>query len=66
MAATVLAAIIHPLMPSTLPTPAPGKTESVSGLHAGADSVALSRLSRKLKKPLVIIRAIAFEAQRLL
>ena len=42
-------------MSFSLPIPAPGKTERVSDLHAGADSLALSRLARALKKPLVIV-----------
>ncbi len=52
-------------MSFSLPIPAPGKTERVSDLHAGADSLALSRLAHALKKPLVIVCANAFDAQRL-
>ncbi len=54
------------VMHASLPTPSPGKTERVAGLHAGADSLALANLARRLKKPLIIICANAFDAQRLL
>jgi len=53
-------------MHASLPIPSPGKTERISGLHTGADSLALARLAGELKKPLVIICASAFDAQRLL
>lgn len=53
-------------MQSFLPIPSPGKTERVTGLHAGADSLALAQLALELKKPLVILCASAFDAQRLL
>jgi transcription-repair coupling factor (superfamily II helicase) len=53
-------------MQSSLPIPAPGKSERISGLHPGADTLALARLARALKSPLVIITASAFDAQRLL
>jgi len=53
-------------MQSSLPTPAPGKSERISGLHQGADALALATLARQLKSPLVIITASAFDAQRLL
>ncbi|HSI96594.1 MAG TPA: transcription-repair coupling factor [Methylophilaceae bacterium] len=52
-------------MQSSLPIPAPGKSERISGLHQGADALALARLARELKSPLVIITASAFDAQRL-
>jgi len=52
-------------MASSLPIPAPGKLERISGLHAGADSLALAELASRLKKPLVILSASAFDAQRL-
>ncbi|MEZ0272792.1 MAG: transcription-repair coupling factor [Methylophilaceae bacterium] len=53
-------------MQSLLPIPAPGKSERISGLHPGADTLALAKLARELKSPLVIITASAFDAQRLL
>lgn len=53
-------------MQSSLPIPAPGKSERISGLYQGADALALARLARELKSPLVIITASAFDAQRLL
>jgi len=53
-------------MQSSLPIPAPGKSERISGLYQGADALALARLARELKSPLVIISASAFDAQRLL
>jgi transcription-repair coupling factor (superfamily II helicase) len=53
-------------MQSQLPIPSPGKSERISGLHQGADALALARLTRELKSPLVIITASAFDAQRLL
>jgi transcription-repair coupling factor (superfamily II helicase) len=53
-------------MQSQLPIPSPGKSERISGLHQGADALALARLARDLKSPLVIITASAFDAQRLL
>jgi transcription-repair coupling factor (superfamily II helicase) len=53
-------------MQSQLPTPSPGKSERISGLHQGADALALARLARELKSPLVIITASAFDAQRLM
>lgn len=52
-------------MQSSLPIPAPGKSERISGLHQGADALALAKLARELKSPLVIITASAFDAQRL-
>jgi transcription-repair coupling factor (superfamily II helicase) len=53
-------------MISSLPIPAAGKAERVSGLAAGADSLALADLACRLKKPLVILCASPFDAQRLL
>lgn len=53
-------------MQPQLPIPSPGKSERISGLHQGADALALARLARALKSPLVIITASAFDAQRLL
>ncbi len=49
-----------------LPVPAAGKTEHVRGLTSGADSLALANLAGTLKKPLIILCANAFDAQRLL
>jgi transcription-repair coupling factor (superfamily II helicase) len=52
-------------MQFSLPSPSPGKTERIPDLHTGADSLALSRLAQQLKKPLVVVCASAFDAQRL-
>jgi len=53
-------------MQALLPIPAPGKTERISGLRRGAESLELARLAHALKKPLAILTASAFDAQRLL
>lgn len=58
-------------MQFSLPIPAPGQSQKIKTLAAGTDSLALARLAQELcagkeRKPLAIITASAFEAQRLL
>ena len=53
-------------MQFSLPIPAPGKIERAHALQHGADSLALAELAQRLKTPLVVLCASAFDAQRLL